>query len=279
MTDVAPDRPVPGGPLSDALLSVRALRTESHVGDVVWRAVGDVSFEVRAGEAVGLVGESGSGKTVTALSIAGLVASPPGRIAGGSVRFKGQELIGASLADLQAVRGDRIAYVFQDPLGSLNPRKTIRQILEVPLHSLRGMAASARRARVGELMRLVSLRAEFADRYPHEFSGGQCQRIGIARALSAEPEIIVLDEPVSALDVSVQAQVLRLLQDLQARLGVAYLFISHDLAVVEAIADTVAVMHAGRIVERGEAAQVFLAPQHAYTRELIGAIPGLGGAR
>ncbi len=239
------------------------------------RAVDGVSLTLRRGATLGIVGESGCGKSTLARMIVGLLPPTDGRILVDNRPVEDYERLALHR---------KVQMVFQDPLGSLNPRKTVRQILEVPLRSLRGMAAPARRDRVGELMRLVSLRAEFADRYPHEFSGGQCQRIGIARALAAEPEIIVLDEPVSALDVSVQAQVLKLLQDLQARLGVAFLFISHDLAVVEAIADTVAVMHAGRIVERGEAAQVFLAPQHAYTRELIGAIPGSaisgwGGAR
>ncbi len=230
------------------------------------RAVDGVSLTVQQGATLGIVGESGCGKSTLARMIVGLLPPTDGRIL----------VDGRPVEDYERLALHRkVQMVFQDPLGSLNPRKTVRQILEVPLRSLRGMVAPARRDRVQELMRLVSLRAEFADRYPHEFSGGQCQRIGIARALAAEPEIIVLDEPVSALDVSVQAQVLKLLQDLQARLGVAYLFISHDLAVVEAIAGTVAVMHAGRIVERGEAAQVFLAPQHAYTRELISAVPGL----
>ena len=230
------------------------------------RAVDGVSLTLQQGATLGIVGESGCGKSTLARMIVGLLPPTEGRI----------------LIDNRPIEHfDRLALhrkvqmVFQDPLGSLNPRKTVRQILEIPLRSLRGMHAPARRERVQELMHLVSLRAEFIDRYPHEFSGGQCQRIGIARALAAEAEIIVLDEPVSALDVSVQAQVLRLLQDLQARLGVSYLFISHDLAVVEAIADTVAVMQAGRIVERGGAAQIFLTPQHAYTRELVAAIPGL----
>lgn len=232
------------------------------------RAVDGVSLKLHQGATLGIVGESGCGKSTLARMIVGLLPPTHGRI----------------LIDNRPIEQfdpltlhRKVQMVFQDPMGSLNPRKTVRQILDVPLRSLRGMHAPARRDRVQELMHLVSLRAEFIERYPHEFSGGQYQRIGIARALAAEPEIIVLDEPVSALDVSVQAQVLKLLQELQARLGVAYLFISHDLAVVEAIADTVAVMRAGRIVERGEAAQIFLAPQHPYTRELITAIPGLGG--
>jgi peptide/nickel transport system ATP-binding protein len=164
--------------------------------------------------------------------------------------------------------------VFQDPLGSLNPRKTVRRILEAPLIALHGLATAQRRQRVAELMSLVSLRAEFVERYPHEFSGGQAQRIGIARALAADPELIVLDEPVSALDVSVQAQVLKLLADLQARLNLSYVFISHDLAVVEAIADEVAVMHFGKVVERGPRERIFAAPRHDYTRLLLASSPG-----
>jgi len=234
------------------------------------RAVDGVSLRLQQGATLGIVGESGCGKSTLARMVVGLLPPTDGRILVDNRPIEQYERLALHR---------KVQMVFQDPLGSLNPRKTVRQILEVPLRSLRGMDAAGRRARVQELMHLVSLRPEFADRYPHEFSGGQCQRIGIARALAAEPEVIVLDEPVSALDVSVQAQVLKLLQELQARLGVAYLFISHDLAVVEAIAGTVAVMQAGRIVERGDAAQIFCSPQHAYTRELIGAIPGLHAAR
>jgi ABC-type glutathione transport system ATPase component len=166
-----------------------------------------------------------------------------------------------------------VQMVFQDPLGSLNPRKTVRQILAAPLRALHRMDKAAQRARIAELMDLVSLRADFADRYPHEFSGGQSQRIGIARALAAAAEVIVLDEPVSALDVSVQAQVLMLLADLQAQLGLTYVFISHDLAVVETIAHEVAVMNAGRIVEQASAEDIFAHPQHEYTRLLMASVP------
>ena len=187
------------------------------------------------------------------------------------------ELEGRSIAEL--AREDRkalhrkVQMVFQDPLGSLNPRKTVRAILEAPLKALHGLGAKARRDRVAELMSLVSLRAEFAERYPHEFSGGQAQRIGIARALAADPELIVLDEPVSALDVSIQAQVLALLADLQERLNLTYVFISHDLAVVETISDEVVVMYLGRIVERGPRAQIFADPRHDYTRLLLASVP------
>ena len=170
----------------------------------------------------------------------------------------------------------RVQMVFQDPLGSLNPRKTVRQILEAPLKALQVMSHNDRRDRVRELMALVRLRAEFADRHPHEFSGGQCQRIGIARALAAGPELIILDEPVSALDVSVQAQILALLADLQARLNLTYVFISHDLAVVETISSEVAVMQCGKIVERGSRAEIFANPRHEYTRLLLSSIPICG---
>ena len=235
-----------------------------------FRAVDGVSLKVPQGATLGIVGESGCGKSTLARMMVGLL--PP---------TSGEILIDANpIAAYRRIELHRkIQMVFQDPLGSLNPRKTVRQILETPLRSLRAMPTQARRERVMELMDLVSLRAELVDRYPHEFSGGQSQRIGIARALAADPEILVLDEPVSALDVSVQAQVLALLADLQARLGVAYVFISHDLAVVESIADTVAVMRAGRIVEQADARQIFLTPQHAYTRELIASIPGAGNVR
>ena len=230
-------------------------------------AVQGVSLEVRHGETLGIVGESGCGKSTLARMLVGL-----DRPSEGAIRFGGE--------DVTALRGEarrglarRIQYVFQDPLSSLNPRKTIRQILEAPLHHLLAMPGEDRKARLEELMDAVRLRPEFLERYPHEFSGGQAQRIGIARALAAAPDLIVLDEPVSALDVSVQAQILNVLQDLKRRFALTYVFISHDLAVVESVSDRVAVMYFGRIVENGPAEHLFRRPAHPYTRLLFSAAP------
>lgn len=231
------------------------------------RAVDGVSLAVPRGRTLGIVGESGCGKSTLARMMVGLL--PP---TSGAITIDGQDVAELARRDRVALHR-KIQMVFQDPLGSLNPRKTVRQILEAPLVALHGLGRAARRARVAELMAMVSLRAEFAERHPHEFSGGQSQRIGIARALAAEPEVIVLDEPVSALDVSVQAQVLALLADLQARLGLTYVFISHDLAVVETISDEVAVMYFGRVVERGPRARIFASPEHEYTRLLLASVP------
>jgi len=231
------------------------------------RAVDGVSLDVQRGQTLGVVGESGCGKSTLARMIVGLLEPSAGRL----------EIDGASIAEL--ARTDRralhrrVQMVFQDPLGSLNPRKTVGQILAAPLMTLHGLRPEACRARVAELMAMVSLRPDFVDRYPHEFSGGQSQRIGIARALAADPELVVLDEPVSALDVSVQAQVLMLLADLQQRLGLTYVFISHDLAVVEKIAHDVAVMYRGQIVEHAPAERIFAQPAHDYTRLLMASVP------
>ena len=197
-----------------------------------------------------------------------------GADAGGHIEIDGEPLDNAD----PAVFGKRIQYVFQDPISSLNPRKTIRQIMEVPLKRLHRMDKAQRAARISEIFTEVNLREEFLDRYPHEFSGGQAQRIGIARALAAEARILILDEPVSALDVSVQAQVLNLLADLKARLGLTYLFISHDLAVVEAVSDRVAVLYFGSVVELGRAEEVFAHPRHPYTRLLADSAPVVGRA-
>ena len=232
------------------------------------RAVDGVSIEVRRGRTLGVVGELGCGKSTLARMMVGLL-----RPTAGSIELDGRSVEELAREDRKALHR-KVQMVFQDPLGSLNPRKTVRSILEAPLKALHCMDQKARRERVAELMSLVSLRAEFTERYPHEFSGGQAQRIGIARALAAEPELIILDEPVSALDVSVQAQVLSLLAELQKRLDLTYVFISHDLAVVETISDEVVVMYLGRIVERGSREQIFADPQHEYTRLLLSSVPG-----
>jgi ABC-type glutathione transport system ATPase component len=235
------------------------------------KAVDGVSLDVMRGRTLGIVGESGCGKSTLGRMLAGLLEPTSGTI----------ELDGRTIAGLdrpaQLDFHRRVQLVFQDPLSALNPRKTVRQILEAPLRVLREMDGARRRVRIAELMDLVSLRPEFIDRYPHEFSGGQCQRIGIARALAAEPMLLVLDEPVSALDVSIQAQVLKLLKALQERLGLTYVFISHDLAVVENLCTTVAVMYFGKIVERGPRAQIFGAPRHEYTRALLASVPKVPG--
>ena len=233
------------------------------------QAVDDVSFEVSKGETLGIVGESGCGKSTLARMLVGLLRPTQGRI-----KIEGKDL--SEQSGNPAAFGRLIQYVFQDPLSSLNPRKTVRQILEAPLIHLLGMDAPARKARIGELFDAVNLRAEFLERYPHEFSGGQAQRIGIARALAAAPRILVLDEPVSALDVSVQAQVLNLLAELRRAFDLTYLFISHDLAVVEAVSDRVAVLYFGRIVELGRAEGIFGRPRHPYTDLLSRSAPVVG---
>ncbi len=233
----------------------------------VVRAVDGVSFSVNRGETLALVGESGCGKSTTARLVLRLLEPTTG-----TIRFEGsyiQDMKGEPLRTLRR----RMQIVFQDPFASLNPRMTVGQILEEPLILHRLGDAASRAARVEELLSVVGLAGYHARRYPHEFSGGQRQRIGIARALAVEPVLIVCDEPVSALDVSIQAQVVNLLRDLQRRLGLSYLFIAHDLAVVKHVADRVAVMYLGQIVEIGPKQALFSDPRHPYTRTLLAAIP------
>ena len=231
------------------------------------RAVRPMSFQVESGETLGVVGESGCGKSTLARMLVGLLDASEG-----TIEIEGNALDNADPAKF----GKLIQYVFQDPNSSLNPRKTIRQVMEAPLKRLYGMPRAERETRISKIFVSVNLREEFLDRYPHEFSGGQAQRIGIARALAANPRIIVLDEPVSALDVSVQAQVLNLLADLKTEFGLTYLFVTHDLAVVEAVSDRIMVLYFGSVVEIGNARNIFANPRHPYTKLLAESAPVVG---
>jgi oligopeptide/dipeptide ABC transporter ATP-binding protein len=233
-------------------------------------AVSDVTLALTRGETLGIVGESGCGKSTLARMLVGLT-----RPSAGTISVHG-EVLASETIRRPRVGTSAIQYVFQDPVSSLNPRKTVRKILEAPLIRLARLDRKQREERLVELMDAVKLRPEFIDRYPHEFSGGQAQRIGIARALAANPNIVILDEPVSALDVSVQAQVLSLLTELKQRFQLTYVFISHNLAVTEAISDNIAVMYFGRMVEHAPTGQLFKKPRHPYTRLLLDSAPAIG---
>ncbi len=260
--------------MSDTLLKVESLVKRYPLrgglfggvkGEV--KAVEGVSFNLAAGQTLGLVGESGCGKSTLGRTLMRLEEPTEG-----AVRFRGKDIMTASKAEVFAMRRN-LAMVFQDPYSSLNPRMTVGEIVREPLDVHKLGSRAEQNKRVEDLLLEVGLRKEAMERYPHEFSGGQRQRVGIARALALEPEIIVADEPVSALDVSVQAQVLNLLVDLQRRRGLSYIFISHDLSVVEYISDHVAIMYLGRIVETGTTNEIFDSPRHPYTRALLDAVP------
>jgi oligopeptide transport system ATP-binding protein len=259
------------------LLSVTDLRTYFHTRSGVYRAVDGVSFSLERGETLGIVGESGSGKSVTCYSIMGLIPTPPGRIESGTALFDGVDLLHCTPAQSRAIRGKRVAMIFQDPMTSLNPYMRISDQLIEPLLIHEKLSRSAARHRA--LAALESVGINDAEKrihlYPHEFSGGMRQRVMIAMALITKPELLIADEPTTALDVTVQAQILELIKKMQRELGMAVIFITHDLGVVSGLCDRVQVMYAGRIVESADTRTLFHSPRHPYTRALQRSIPSL----
>ena len=262
------------------LLEVEDLKTHFFTRDGVVRAVDGVSFSINPGETLALVGESGCGKSVTSLSIMRLIASPPGRIVSGVVRFNGRDLLGLTEPEMRKVRGNEISMIFQEPMTSLNPVLTIgRQIAEaLVLH--RGMGRSEAMTRAIEMLHLVNIPepARRASEYPHQMSGGMRQRVMIAMALACDPKLLIADEPTTALDVTIQAQILDLMRELQAKTGAAILLITHDLGVVAEMAQRVVVMYAGRKVEEAPVEELFARPRHPYTRGLMNSMPRLGSS-
>jgi peptide/nickel transport system ATP-binding protein len=258
---------------------VRDLRTWFRTDDGLVKAVDGVSFDLLPGETLGVVGESGCGKSVTALSVMGLVP-PPGYVAGGSVRFEGEDLAGISEARWRELRGDRMAMIFQDPMTSLNPFLTVQRQLTEVLERHRGLGSSAARSRAIEMLERVGIPdpAERIRDYPHQFSGGMRQRVMIAMALLCEPRLLIADEPTTALDVTIQAQILELLQDMKQRFGMAIMLITHAMGVVAETAQRVVVMYAGKVIEEAPVDRLFANPRHPYTQGLIRSIPRIDTA-
>ena len=266
---------------SPPVLDVRNLETVFRVRDGQVHAVNGVSFAVREGELLGVVGESGSGKSVTMMSLMGLLPSPPAMVTGGQVLFQGRDVLAMSREEMRALRGGDIGFVFQDPMTSLNPVFTVGfQIME-PLRVHLGLSKARARERAAELLALVGIPSPAArlDDYPHQFSGGMRQRVMIAIALACDPKVLIADEPTTALDVTIQAQILDLVQKLRTELGMAVIWITHDLGVVAGIADRVMVMYGGQVVEMAPVEALFADPRHPYTRALLETLPSLDGER
>ena len=263
------------------VLDVRGLKTIFKIRGGEVHAVNDVSFDLKPGELLGVVGESGSGKSVTMMSLLGLLPSPPADVRGGTVTFQGQDLLQVDAETLRGVRGGKIGFVFQDPMTSLNPVYNVGMQIMEPLRKHMGMNKAQARVRAKELLELVGI--PDADQrlkdYPHQFSGGMRQRVMIAIALACDPQVLIADEPTTALDVTIQAQILELMKDLQERLGMAVIWITHDLGVVAGIADRVVVMYGGQIVEQAPTRELFKNPQHPYTRALLKTVPRVTGGR
>jgi oligopeptide transport system ATP-binding protein len=259
------------------LLNVTDLRTYFHTRSGIYRAVDGVSFSVERGETLGIVGESGSGKSVTCYSMMGLVPQPPGRIESGTAMFDGVDLLHCSPAQARSIRGKRVAMIFQDPMTSLNPYLRVSDQLIEPLLIHEKISKREARQRGLEALEAVGINdaAKRIDYYPHEFSGGMRQRVMIAMALITKPELLIADEPTTALDVTVQAQILELIKKMQRELGMAVIFITHDLGVVSGLCDRVQVMYAGRIVETADTRSLFYEPKHPYTRALQRSIPSM----
>ncbi|MEM0905831.1 MAG: ABC transporter ATP-binding protein [Pseudomonadota bacterium] len=266
--------------MSEPLLKIEDLQVHFHVGGTVQRAVDGVGFEVGRGQTVGIVGESGCGKSVTSLAIMRLVPRPPGRYAGGRIVFDGTDLLKAKKRQMRALRGGRIGMIFQEPMTSLNPVYTCGAQIAESLTAHSGLRAHAARDRAIELLQLVGLPSpeKRVDDFPHQLSGGQRQRVMIAMALANDPDLLIADEPTTALDVTIQAQILELMDDLKTRTGAATILVTHDLGVVAQSCDQVVVMYAGQVVERAPTAALFADPQHPYTIGLMAAVPSADGA-
>jgi peptide/nickel transport system ATP-binding protein len=266
--------------MAEAVLTVRDLVTEFRTERGVVRAVDAVSFEIPARGTLGLVGESGCGKSVTALSIMRLVASPPGKVASGHITYSGKDLLAMPLDDMRKIRGNRIAMIFQEPMTSLNPVYPVGEQVGEAVRLHQGKSKAEARAVAIEMFRLVGIPSpeERVDAYPHQLSGGMRQRVMIAMALACKPDLLIADEPTTALDVTIQAQILELLKSLQHELGMSILLITHDLGVVAETCDEVCVMYAGRIVERATTSVLFAAPRHHYTAGLLRSVPAYGEA-
>ena len=268
--------PIPSAQAPEALLDIRGLRVEYHTDEDVVYAVNGLDLTIGKGESLGLVGETGAGKTTTALSVLRLIADPPGKIMGGEIWFEGEDMLQAKPARLREIRGSKISVIFQDPMTSLNPVYSVGDQIAEVIHQHEKCSKEEGRRKAGDMLEMVGIPRARYDEYPHQFSGGMKQRVVIAMSIACSPELILADEPTTALDVTIQAQILDLLRNLKDKINSSIMLITHDLGVIAEMADYVVVMYAGRVVEKGTAQEIFANPAHPYTIGLMASKPMVG---